>query len=141
MTAPVPSLPISQITVGQRHRRDLGDIDGLAASIAEVGLLQPIAVTFDGHLIAGGDWLRGQTEHCIMCIRGKPVVTLTNQTTVLHAPVRGHSVKPVEFYDFVESLCPAPRYADLFSRYRHNDKWDCHGDEAPAAACLRRATP
>jgi len=33
----------------------------------------------------------------------------------------------------VESLCPAPRYADLFSRYRHNDKWDCHGDEAPPA--------
>jgi hypothetical protein len=30
-------------------------------------------------------------------------------------------------------LCPAPRYADLFSRYRHNDKWDCHGDEAPHA--------
>jgi hypothetical protein len=20
----------------------------------------------------------------------------------------------------------------VFSRYRHNDKWDCHGDEAPA---------
>ena len=61
-----------------------------------------------------------------------PIVTLTNQTTLLHAPVRGHSVKPVEFYDLVESLCPAPRYADLFSRYRHNERWDCHGDEAPA---------
>ena len=44
--------------------------------------------------------------------------------------MRGHSVKPIEFYDLVESFCPAPRYADLFSRYRHNDKWDCH-DEAP----------
>jgi len=40
-------------------------------------------------------------------------------------------VKPVEFYELVESLCPAPRYCDLFSRYQHNDKWDCHGDEAP----------
>ena len=78
-----------------------------------------------------GDWLRGQTEHCIMAVRGKPVVTLTNQTTLLQAPMRGHSVKPKEFYDLVEKLCPAPRYADLFSRYRHNDKWDCHGDEAP----------
>jgi len=81
--------------------------------------------------MGNGDWLRSQTEHAIMAVRGKPVVTLTNQTTVLHAPVRGHSVKPKEFYDLVESLCPAPRYADLFSRYRHNDKWDCHGDEAP----------
>jgi N6-adenosine-specific RNA methylase IME4/ParB-like chromosome segregation protein Spo0J len=79
-----------------------------------------------------GDWLRGQTEHCLMAGRGKPIIALTNQTTVLHAPVRGHSVKPPEFYDLVERLCPAPRYADLFSRYRHhNDKWDCHGDEAP----------
>jgi N6-adenosine-specific RNA methylase IME4 len=79
-----------------------------------------------------GDWLRGQTEHCLLCTRGKPIVTLTNQSTVLFAPTRGHSVKPPEFYDLVEKLCPAPRYADLFSRYRHNDKWDCHGDEAPA---------
>jgi N6-adenosine-specific RNA methylase IME4 len=78
-----------------------------------------------------GDWLRGQTEHCIMAVRGKPVVTLSNQTTLLHARVRAHSQKPPEFYDLVESLCPAPHYADLFSRYRHNEKWDCHGDEAP----------
>jgi N6-adenosine-specific RNA methylase IME4 len=78
-----------------------------------------------------GDWLRHQTEHCYMAMRGKPVHQLTNQTTLLNAPVRGHSVKPVEFYDFVEKLCPAPRYAYLFSRYQHNDKWDCHGDEAP----------
>jgi N6-adenosine-specific RNA methylase IME4 len=78
-----------------------------------------------------GDWLRGQTEHCLMAIRGEPIVTLTNQSTLLHAPVRGHSQKPIEFYDLVESLCPAPRYADLFSRYQHNDKWDCHGDESP----------
>ena len=80
-----------------------------------------------------GDWLRGQTEHVVMAVRGKPIVTLTNQThAAARAPVRGHSQKPVEFYDLVESLCPAPRYADLFSRYRHNDKWDCHGDEAPS---------
>ena len=57
---------------------------------------------------------------------------VSNQTTVLFAPARGHSIKPREFYDLVESLVPAPRYADLFSRYRHNKRWDCHGDEAPA---------
>jgi N6-adenosine-specific RNA methylase IME4 len=70
-----------------------------------------------------GNWLWGQTEHAIMAVRGKPVVTLRNQTTLFHAPRRGHSAKPVEFYDLVESLCPAPRYADIFSRYRHNEKW------------------
>jgi ParB/RepB/Spo0J family partition protein len=81
-----------------------------------------------------GDWLRGQTEHCVMATWGTPVVTLSNESTVLFAPARGHSVKPPEFYDLVEKLCPAPRYADLFSRYRHNDRWDCHGDEAPPLA-------
>lgn len=80
-----------------------------------------------------GYYLLGQTEHAIVAVRGKPVVTLTNQSTVLHALVRGHSVKPVEFYDLVEKLCPAPRYADLFSRYKHSDRWDCHGDQAPPA--------
>lgn len=83
-----------------------------------------------------GDWLRGQTEHVIMAVRGKPVVESASLSTLLKGPFHlvrknAHSAKPKEFYDFVESLCPAPRYADLFSRYRHNDKWDCHGDEAP----------
>jgi N6-adenosine-specific RNA methylase IME4 len=91
----------------------------------------PTMLTWAKDRMGNGHWLRGQTEHCIFATRGKPVVTLTDQTTLLHAPVRGHSVKPVEFYELVEKLCPAPRYADLFSRYRHNDKWDCHGDEAP----------
>lgn len=95
------------------------------------GLESRTILTWVKDRMGTGDWLRSQTEHCILAIRGKPTVTLTNQTTVLHAPTRGHSVKPVEFYDFVESLCPAPRYVDLFSRYRHNDKWDCYGDEAP----------
>jgi N6-adenosine-specific RNA methylase IME4 len=80
-----------------------------------------------------GDWLRSQTEHCIMAVRGNPAVTLTNESTVLFAPTSGHSAKPKEFYELVERLCPAARYADLFSRYRHNDKWDPHGDEAPPA--------
>lgn len=98
----------------------------------------PTMLTWAKDRMGNGHWLRGQTEHCIVAIRGKPTVTLTNQTTLLHAPVRGHSVKPVEFYDLVEKLCPAPRYADLFSRYRHNDRWDCHGDEAPQAVVTTR---
>lgn len=41
------------IRVGERHRRDMGDISGLAASIREVGLLHPIVITPDGALVAG----------------------------------------------------------------------------------------
>ena len=112
------------------------------------GFEQKTILTWAKDKMGTGDWLRGKTEHAIMAVRGKPIVTLTNQATALFAPVRGHSVKPVEFYDLVESLCPAPRYADLFSRYRHNEKWDCHGDEAPPPdpwpafpEFLRRAAP
>ncbi len=79
-----------------------------------------------------GDWLRGQTEHCLMAVRGKPIVTLTNQTTLLHGPLRKNSEKPDEFYPFIEGLCPAPRYASLFHRGPALPNWDGHGDEATA---------
>ena len=45
--------PIASITIGDRHRRDMGDLRALASSIADVGLLHPIVVTPDGMLIAG----------------------------------------------------------------------------------------
>jgi N6-adenosine-specific RNA methylase IME4 len=109
---------------------------GIHCTVLDALGLQPKAMlTWAKPHFGGGDWLRGQTEQCILAVRGKPVVTLTNQSTLLLAPPRessGHSLKPKEFYDLVESLCPAPRYADLFSRYRHNEKWDCHGNEVPS---------
>jgi N6-adenosine-specific RNA methylase IME4/ParB-like chromosome segregation protein Spo0J len=93
------------------------------------GFQQKTILTWVKDKMGMGDWLRGRSEHCLMAVRGKPIVQLTNQTTLLTAPVRAHSQKPFEFYVMVEALCPAPRYADLFSRYRHNGRWDCHGDE------------
>jgi len=41
------------IIVGARHRKDLGDIDTLAASISQIGLLQPVTITPDGVLVCG----------------------------------------------------------------------------------------
>jgi ParB-like nuclease domain len=49
---------IADIKIGQRHRRDLGDIRALAASIDQLGLLQPIVIRPDGTLIAGERRLR-----------------------------------------------------------------------------------
>jgi len=42
---------IDEIVVGERHRRDLGDIASLAANVTELGLLHPIVI--HGTLIAG----------------------------------------------------------------------------------------
>lgn len=74
-----------------------------------------------------GDWLRGQTEHCLMAIRGKPTVLLTNQTTVINGPLREHSRKPEEFYHLVETICPGSK-AELFAR-RPREGWGQHGGE------------
>jgi ParB-like chromosome segregation protein Spo0J len=40
-------IDIDKIIIGVRARRDFGDIDGLARSISEIGLLQPIVVSSD----------------------------------------------------------------------------------------------
>ncbi|MBS1698382.1 MAG: ParB N-terminal domain-containing protein [Actinobacteria bacterium] len=44
---------VDSITVGNRHRTDLGDLDALAASIDRDGLLQPPTITPDGALVCG----------------------------------------------------------------------------------------
>ena len=44
---------ISEIKVGDRVREDFGDVEGLAMSIMRLGLLHPIIVTRDFHLVAG----------------------------------------------------------------------------------------
>lgn len=46
-------LKITAITLGTRHRKDMGDLKGLADSIRQEGLLQPIGVTEDMQLVFG----------------------------------------------------------------------------------------
>lgn len=46
-------MKVSDIKVGKRHRKDLGDIDALAASIRDLTLLHPVVVTVEGELVAG----------------------------------------------------------------------------------------
>lgn len=46
-------MKIADIKIGKRHRKSLGDIDSLAASIASVGLLHPPVVTSADVLVCG----------------------------------------------------------------------------------------
>ena len=73
-------------------------------------------VTWDKQRIGLGYWLRSQTEFCIMAIKGKPKVNLTNESTIIRAKAREHSRKPEEFYSMVERLCGGQRRLDYFSR-------------------------
>jgi len=48
------TIPLKDIIVKDRLREDLGDIEGLAASIARFGLIQPIVLNQSQQLVAGG---------------------------------------------------------------------------------------
>ncbi len=86
------------------------------------GFEYKVLLTWVKNRIGTGYWLRGRTEHAIMAVKGHPVVNLTNQSTVIHAPIREHSQKPDEFYRLVETLCPG-RKIELFAR-ENRDGWD-----------------
>jgi ParB/RepB/Spo0J family partition protein len=46
-------IDIDAIVIGERFRKELGDIEGLAASIKEQGLLQPVGVNAENELVFG----------------------------------------------------------------------------------------
>jgi N6-adenosine-specific RNA methylase IME4/ParB-like chromosome segregation protein Spo0J len=91
------------------------------------GFQERTILTWVKNRMGTGDWLRGKTEHCILAIRGKPTVTLTNQTTELAAAMREHSRKPDEFYALVEALCPGSKI-ELFAREARTG-WSAWGAE------------
>ena len=84
-----------------------------------------------------GYWLRGQTEHCLLAVRGKPRLLFkgkngacgNNYSTLLIAKRREHSRKPDEMYNIIENISPEPRI-ELFARQRRQG-WDVWGNEAP----------
>ncbi len=86
------------------------------------------ALTWAKNQIGLGDWLRGQTEHCIFAVRGRPVVELAGHSTLLNAKRREHSRKPEEFYSLVESLCPGSK-VELFAR-QQREGWATWGAES-----------
>jgi N6-adenosine-specific RNA methylase IME4 len=74
-----------------------------------------------------GEWLRGQTEHCLLATRGKPVFINGSHTTVLEAARREHSRKPEEFYALVEATSPGSK-VELFARQQRSG-WQAFGND------------
>lgn len=85
------------------------------------GFEEKTILTWVKDRFVNGDWLRGQTEHCILAIKtdskgnAPPYGPITNESTVLHGPLREHSRKPDEFYALVEKLCPGSK-VEMFCR-------------------------
>lgn len=96
-------------------------------------LLEAWGFKFRGMLTWGkphfgiGRWLRGQTEHCLLATKGKPLFQGESTGTLLLAPRKEHSAKPDEFYALVEKCCYG-RKLDYFSR-KIRAGWDFYGDE------------
>ena len=100
-----------------------------AFAVAEAwGFKFKTMLTWGKNKMGLGDWLRGQTEHCLLCVRGKPTIQLTNQTTLLLADAGKHSAKPDTFYTMVEALCPGSRL-EMFQRTPKKG-WVAHGSES-----------
>lgn len=111
-------------------------LDGSAAAVLKAwGFESKTILTWVKDKIGLGRWLRGQTEHVILAVKGHPVMRLTNQSTVLTAPRRANSEKPPEFYAMVEELCPVPAGGrlELFARAPRTG-WVTSGSEAESRA-------
>jgi len=91
-------------------------------------------VTKDGQVHGGGmGWFfRGATEHVVFAVKGrKAIPSGLRRPNLFRAPLRGHSVKPDEFYDLLDAIyVGGERRLDVFAR-RGRLGWDTWGDQAP----------
>jgi N6-adenosine-specific RNA methylase IME4 len=91
------------------------------------GFAYRTTLTWAKNSIGLGDWLGGQTEHCLLATRGAYRFLRNNEGTLLNAARTKHSEKPKEFYTMVEGLCPGERL-DMFARC-NREGWACWGAE------------
>jgi N6-adenosine-specific RNA methylase IME4 len=75
-----------------------------------------------------GNYLRNDTEHVLLGIKGKFPIGVKNQPSWFIAPTdKQHSRKPDEFFNIAERCYPGP-YLELFARRRYPG-WDAWGNE------------
>jgi N6-adenosine-specific RNA methylase IME4 len=135
---PYPTMPLDDIKA--LAIRDLADENSIlwlwttnthlraAFDVVEAwGFEYKTLLTWVKDRMGTGEWLRGQTEHCLLAARGKPVFLHGDHRTVLSAPRREHSRKPEEFYSLVEEMCPGTKL-ELFSR-QEREGWRSFGDQ------------
>jgi DNA modification methylase/ParB-like chromosome segregation protein Spo0J len=106
MHAPVPpqqTMRIADIRIGNRFRHDLGDINSLAANIADLGLLHAPVVRPDGTLIIG--------RRRIEAARALGWADIPVRIIDLNQIVRGEFAENVHRKDFLPSEIDAIRRA------------------------------
>ena len=77
--------------------------------------------------IGVGYWLRNVTEHCLLCVKGKPVWDNKTETSLITEKRTSHSTKPEAFYQMVEKICAGAKI-DYFAR-KKREGWEVYGNE------------
>lgn len=81
-----------------------------------------------GFFFGLGRWTRGNTECCLIAVKGKPTRKSASVSQLVFAPLQIHSKKPdVVREKIVELIGDLPRI-ELFAR-QHVEGWDCWGNE------------
>lgn len=84
-----------------------------------------------GYFFGLGRWTRGNTEPCLIAVKGKPKRISASVSQLVFSPLRRHSEKPDEVRDrIVELMGDLPRI-ELFAR-NTAPGWDSWGNEVPA---------
>jgi N6-adenosine-specific RNA methylase IME4 len=96
--------------------------------LTEWGFRYITAITWAKPHFGMGNYFRGQTEHILFGVKGSQPLKRKDASTLFSAPrgKGGHSSKPIEFLEFVETCSPGP-YLEMFSR-SHRDGWTTWGE-------------
>ena len=82
----------------------------------------------NGYFFGLGRWTRGNTEPCLLAVRGKPKRRSCNVFQIIDQPVGKHSQKPKIQYRLIEKLMGDLPRIELFARDRW-EGWDAWGNE------------
>lgn len=92
------------------------------------GFQYKTCITWDKERYGLGYWAWGQTEHCLLCSRGKHkrIVPPLCKTIIKEKKTR-HSSKPKAMYELIERF-PQKNRLELFARFKRQG-WDVWGNE------------
>jgi len=77
-----------------------------------------------------GFYVRGQHELLLIGVKGNVHAPEESNrvSSVLHAPIKEHSEKPLEVYEVIEKMYPNAHYLELFARQKRQG-WEVWGNE------------
>jgi N6-adenosine-specific RNA methylase IME4 len=81
-----------------------------------------------GYFYGLGRWTRGNSEPCLLAVKGKPERLSNSVFQIIDAPIKGHSKKPIVQYSLIESLLGKKPRLELFARSSWVG-WDVWGNQ------------